>query len=65
MACRHYRAAYALDPAYKPAVRNLVRLTDFDLRKTGENIDYGDQPEEEVKSRYVIVYDDHHIGHSL
>lgn len=27
---RHYRAAYALDPTYKPCCRNLERLTGFD-----------------------------------
>ena len=27
---KHYRAGYALDPAYKPCCRNLERLTGFD-----------------------------------
>ncbi len=27
---KHYRAGYALDPAYKPCCRNLERITGFD-----------------------------------
>lgn len=46
LARRHYRAAYALDPTYKPACKNLERIcTLFDNRYPG-NIDYGDSPEE-------------------
>ena len=39
---KHYRAASALDPAYKPAIRNLERLVmfDFDLEQRG--YDYGE-----------------------
>lgn len=41
LARRHYRAAYALDPSYKPASRNLERLTHF-FDKKREPIDFGD-----------------------
>ena len=45
MARRHYRAAYSLDPTYKPACSNLERIcTDFDNRPRA--YDYGDVPEE-------------------
>lgn len=42
LSARYYRAAYSLDPAFKPVSRNLERITScnyiFDLK----NIDYGD-----------------------
>jgi FixJ family two-component response regulator len=31
-ACRHYRAAYYLDPTYEPAVKNLDRITSWHKR---------------------------------
>jgi Tfp pilus assembly protein PilF len=42
MARRHFRAAYSLDPTYKPACRNLERVCDF--FRDGDVIvyDYGD-----------------------
>lgn len=61
LACRHYRAACALDPAYKPAIRNLERITDFNLGM-GKTVDYGDRPEEEAENRDVFAYA-RHIGH--
>ncbi|MPN59103.1 hypothetical protein SDC9_206821 [bioreactor metagenome] len=30
LARKHYRAAYALDPTYKPAIRNLERISTFE-----------------------------------
>ena len=63
LARRHYRAAYALNPAYKPAADNLERISSFDYRLKADPISYGDKPEEIIKSPYVIQYDDHHIGH--
>lgn len=45
MARRHYRAAYSLDPTYKPACRNLERICmDFDDRLP--IYDFGDVPED-------------------
>lgn len=40
---KHYRAAYALDPTYRPACRNLERLVleDWTLHR---NFDYGIDP---------------------
>ncbi len=37
---QHYRAAYALDPTYKPSCRNLERLALYGFNVTG-SIDYG------------------------
>lgn len=45
LARRHYRAAYSLDPTYKPACRNLERLcADFDNKP--KSYDFGDMLEE-------------------
>lgn len=63
LACKHYRAAYALDPTYKPAIRNLERITTFYSRCSKSSIDYGDQPEEEAENLYEIIYDKGNIGH--
>jgi tetratricopeptide (TPR) repeat protein len=38
---RHYRAAYALDPTYSPACRNLERLVVFEWGPVGRQYDYG------------------------
>ena len=40
LARKHYRAAYALDPAFKLACRNLERLTKFYYRFNIKNIDF-------------------------
>lgn len=37
---QHYRAAYALDPTYKPSCRNLERLVLYGFNATG-GFDYG------------------------
>lgn len=63
LAGRHYRAAYDLDPTYKPAIRNLERITSFDYRVGNTNPDFGDKPEEKEIIRYIIEYDDQNIGH--
>lgn len=45
MARRHYRAAYSLDPTYKPACSNLERIcTDFDNKLP--TYDFGEIPED-------------------
>lgn len=46
MARKHYRAAYALDPTFKPACKNLERISAmFEYRHIPYY--YGDEPEEE------------------
>lgn len=42
VARKHYRAAYALDPTYKPACRNLERLVMFEWGPQSCNFDFGD-----------------------
>jgi Flp pilus assembly protein TadD len=54
LARRHYLSACALDPTYKPAYRNLRRITFLEQggRRTG--IDYGDEPE--VRRGWIGLY---------
>ena len=42
---KHYRAAYSLDPTFKPACKNLERTCTVFLYKDIP-YDYGDEPEE-------------------
>lgn len=43
---KHYRAAFALDPTFKPACRNLERISNiFEYKKIP--YDYGIEPEDE------------------
>lgn len=63
LAHKHYRAAYALDPTYKPASRNLERITAFEVRNSKKHIDFGDEPEDEEDTIYIIEYDQNHVGH--
>lgn len=42
LACRHYRAAYALDPSYEPASSNLARVTSYSSARNSGAPDYGD-----------------------
>lgn len=62
LAGKHYRAASALSPTYKPASRNLHRITSLAYQIWNTPIDYGDKPEVEEPINCTIVYDDHHIG---
>jgi len=43
---KHYRAAYALDPTYKPCCRNLERITCFDFSTKITDADFGDGVEQ-------------------
>ncbi len=43
---KHYRAAYALDPTYKPACRNLERLVDFVWEPVSRKYDFGIESKE-------------------
>ena len=44
---KHYRAAYALDPTYQPACRNLERLVEFVWGPVSRKFDYGIKLQEE------------------
>ena len=48
IARKHYRAAYALDPTYKPACRNLERLVVFEWGPQRRDYDFGDIQTESV-----------------
>jgi tetratricopeptide (TPR) repeat protein len=64
LANKHYRAACALDPTYRPSIRNLERITSFYAYNSRRKFDFGDKPEEEEHERiYEIVYDNHNVGH--
>ena len=64
LANKHYRAAIALDPTYKPSIRNLERITTFYAYNGRCKFDFGDKPEEEDhEPLYEIVYDNHNVGH--
>lgn len=63
LARKHYRAAWALDPTYKPASRNLERITYLSYTAGNAKPDLGDKPEEEEVIPYVVEYDKKNIGH--
>jgi Flp pilus assembly protein TadD len=44
---KHYRAAYALDPTFKPACKNLERICTFIERNEEKRFVFGDEPEKE------------------
>ena len=43
MARRHYRAAYSLDPTFKPACKNIERICTFESAEPF-SFDFGDNP---------------------
>lgn len=49
LACKHYRAAYALDPTYKPACRNLERLVISEWGLQSRDFAYSDEEETAIK----------------
>jgi len=63
LAHKHYQVANVLDPTYKPAYRNLERISSFEGRPTNKPIDFGDEPEKEDDDLYVVEYDKNHVGH--
>jgi tetratricopeptide (TPR) repeat protein len=63
LACEYYRAAYVFDPTYKPADKNLEKLTSFFYIFNEASIDYGDNMEKENKKLYFIEYNAMNVGH--
>ena len=63
LAGKHYRAAYALDPTYKPASRNLERITSFYFIPRDTKPDFGDKPETKEIINYILEFDNRNIGH--
>ena len=44
---KHYRAAYALDPTFKPSCKNLERICTMNEYTYAHSYDFGDEPEKE------------------
>jgi tetratricopeptide (TPR) repeat protein len=65
LAEKHYRAAYALDPTFKPACINLERITKFYYRLNIKNIDFVEKLELKEEPPYVIEYDCNNVGHLI
>jgi len=64
LAGKHYRAACALDPAYKASIRNLERITTFYDYDSRYEFDFGENEEEkESEVLYKIIYDAYKVGH--
>lgn len=53
LARKHYRAAYALDPSFKPASRNLERVCTL-FSSDRSSIDYGDSSPESSSKENLI-----------
>ena len=63
MACTYYRASYVFDPTYKPADKNLERVTSFFYIFNEDCLDFGDTLEKEDKKTYFLEYNGMHLGH--
>lgn len=63
LAHKHYQVAIAFDPTYKPAMRNLERISTFEEHAVKAHIDFGDDPEQSEEELYIIEYDRNHVGH--
>lgn len=61
-AMKHFRAAYALDPAYLPSRHNLERFGSF-YPKGKWAYDETDCPQEKKENKYKTEYDINGIGH--
>jgi len=48
---RHYRAAYSLDPTYRPACRNLEQITLLYIQSLPHVYDYGDSFEDDTSKQ--------------
>lgn len=62
-AMRHFRAAWALDPSYRPAKQNLDCFGTF-YSAGGCAFDESDCPPED-EGEYILEYDERHIGHAV
>lgn len=63
-AMKHFRAAWALDPTYVPARRNMERFCN--LYPEGEcAFDESDCRKENRRTRYETVYDEYGVGHMV
>lgn len=63
LACRHYRAAYALDPTYKPACNNMERITNVQYGADYSSPDLGENYKEESDSTPLFLFDFINFNH--
>ncbi|MBO0563192.1 hypothetical protein EXQ39_07335 [Clostridium botulinum] len=63
LAGKHYRASYALDPTYKPASKNLYRITCFYYKFDKESLDYGDNRKRRILWFILLNMMKKNIGH--
>ena len=64
LAVKHYRAAWALDPTYRPVRQNLDRFASFTAHGSAA-FDESDCREEPSSAQLEIVYDQCGIGHVM
>jgi Flp pilus assembly protein TadD len=62
LAMKHFRAAWALDPAYRPVRQNLDHYASFYGREAPA-FDDSDIKDEPTLAKVDIVYDERGIGH--
>jgi len=62
LAIKYYRAAYVFNPTYKPADRNLEKLTSVFYIFNEANIDFGDNMEKEHQKSNFVENNAFHIG---
>lgn len=60
LASKHFRAAYALDPTYQPALDNLERVTDYSYRRNINKINFGNDLDIDTDN-YFIGYDNNGV----
>lgn len=57
LACKHYRAAYALDPSYKPALNNIERVTHIRFGSCEGDPDLGEDYGTESAPPSLFLFD--------
>ncbi|HEY8889374.1 MAG TPA: hypothetical protein VIM70_03910 [Clostridium sp.] len=65
LAGKYYRAAYAFDPSYKPADKNLEKLTSYFYKFNGANIDFGDNIIKEYQKSHSFECKTIYIGQMI
>ena len=64
LAMKHFRAAWALDPSYRPVRQNLDHYASFYSREVAA-FDDSDCQDDPPLSRVEIVYDERGVGHVI
>jgi hypothetical protein len=63
LAGQYYRAAYVFNPTFKPADKNLEKLTSFFYIFNEANIDYGNNMEKRHQMLTCTDYNSINVGH--